>query len=322
MKPSSSGRRRLLQAVSLFSLAGAGPAGAQAPASAPAPTAPPAVPFEARVTREAELFRGPKPKQEDKAVLTAGHVLTVSKVESEQTWNGEKGLLVAVNPYAQSTYFTLLPWLQPLESGAVISEADAAALLFQKAPAGERAWCQRFAGRVLLPASAGAGKAGTFLYSASSDDACAGFVALVSGTGKGAKARALPRRGPIQSVVVHEVPGGGAPLLDVMEALRGKEISGSRRVFLSLERSGPREVLAVEVATDQLEKDSRRSVASTVAINPSGSGLDIEVRRTETRAVLATGAETRGAESVKRYRYEGGKLKALPAGAKPAAPKP
>jgi hypothetical protein len=328
MKPSSPGLRRLLQAVSLLTMAGVGPAGAQTPASVPAPSALPAVPFDARVTRDAELFRKAKPENEDVALLSPGHVLTVSKLEAEQMWKGETGLVVAVSPFPQSTYYTLLSRLEPLGPAAVISGTEAGALLFQKVPEADRAWCQRFAGRVLLPASAGAGKAGALLYSASSDDACAGYMALVSGTGKAAKARALARRSAILSVAVHEVPGGGPPLLDVTEALRGKGISGSRRTLLSLERSGPRELLAVELATDRLERDSRHSVASTVTLSPSGNGLELEVRRTETRAVLATGAETLLGESVKRYRYAGGKLKALPDTAKPAeaaapaAPKP
>jgi hypothetical protein len=310
MKPSTPALRRLLQAVSLLSLAG-GSAGAQAPASAPARDAPQAVPFDARVTRQAQLFRKVKPETEDVLLITPGHIVSVSRLDKEHTWKGETAPMAAVHPYAQGTYYMLSSYLQPVGPGEVVSDADAAAVLFQKAPEASRDWCKRFTGRLSLPA--GVGKAEALVYSAASDTACAGYLSLVSGTGKAAKARALPRRGVIQSVTVHEVPGGGPPLLDVLEALSGPGLSGSRRTLLSLERGGPRELLAVELERNQLEKDTRQSVNSTMALNPSSSGFDIEVRRTETRVILATGAETKGAESVKRYRYAGGKLTAQPA---------
>jgi hypothetical protein len=317
MKPSTRALRRLLQAVSLLSLAG-GSAGAQAPASAPVRAAPQAVPFEARVTRQTQLFRKVKPDTDDVLLITPGHIVSVSRLDKEQTWKGETAPMAAVHPYAQVTYYMLSSYLQPVGAGEVVSDADAAAVLFQKAPEASRAWCQRFTGRLSLPASGGAGKAEALVYSAANDTACAGYLALVSGTGKAAKARALPRRGAIQSVTVHEVPGGGPPLLDVVEALSGPGLSGSRRTLLSLERGAPRELLSVELERNKLEKDTRQSVNSTMALNPSSSGLDIEVRRTELQVVLATGAETKGAESVKRYRYAGGKLTAQPA----TAPKP
>ncbi|MBN1205536.1 MAG: hypothetical protein JXB05_11505 [Myxococcaceae bacterium] len=317
MKPFSRGPRRLLQAVSLLTLVGAAQAGAEPPTAAPSTPPPPAVPFDARVARDTVLFRKAKPGDDDVAPLSTGHILTVIKLEPAQTWGGETSPVGAVQPNAQSTFYTLLSRLEPLRPGQVVSAAEATALLSKQLPADGRSWCQRFTERMLLPASSGVGKAGALIYSSSSDDACHGYMALVSGTGKAAKARALPRRGPIESIIVHEVPGGGPPLLSVVEALRGAGISGSRRTLFSLSRGTPRELLAVEVATDKLEKDTRHSVASTVTFNPSGNGLDIEVRRTEMKVTLATGAESNKTETVKRYRYEGGKLTAAPASAKP-----
>ncbi|WP_324991387.1 hypothetical protein [Hyalangium sp.] len=303
--------------MSLLSLAG-GSAGAQTPASAPAKEAPPAAPYDARVISQTQLFRKVKPETEDIRLITPGHIVSVSRLDKEHTWKGETAPMAAVHPYAQSTYYMLSSHLRPVSPGEVVSDADAAAVLFQKVPDASRTWCQRFTGRLSLPASAGAGKAEALVYSAANDTACAGYLALVSGTGKAAKARALPRRGAIQSVTVHEVPGGGPPLLDVLEALSGPGLSGSRRTLLSLERGAARELLTVDLENNRLEKDTRQSVNSTMALNPSSNGFDIEVRRTELRVVLATGAETKGAESVKRYRYAGGKLTALPV----TAPKP
>jgi hypothetical protein len=314
-QPFTPGPRRLFPSVCLLSFVGAAQVGAQTPAAAPA--AAPAVPYDARVARDTALFRKAKPGDEDVIPLSTGHVLTVTRLEAAQTWGGETSPVAAVQPNAQSTFYTLLSRLEPLKPGQVITDAEASALLSKQLPAEGRSWCQRFTERMLLPASSGVGKAGALVYSASSDDACHGYMALVSGTGKAAKARTLPRRGPIESITVYELPGGGPPLLSVSEALRGAGISGSRRTLFSLSGGTPRELLAVEVATDKLEKDIRHSVSSTVAINPSGNGYDIEVRRTEMKVTLATGAESDKTESVKRYRYEGGKLKAAPAAAKP-----
>jgi hypothetical protein len=321
--------RRLLGAVSLLSLASAGPVSAEAPAGSPAaqatsstspapPTAStPALPFDARVTREIQLWRKAKPEKEDTVAVPPGRILTVFELKPEQTFEGEKSAVAAVRPHAQSTYYTLLAPLQPVAPGEVMTDAEAAALLFQKVPAANRAWCQRFAERYLLPASAGAGKAGVIIYSASADDACAGYLAVGSGTGKQAKAHAQPRRGPIMSVRVREV-AGSPPLMEVVEAVRGKGLSGWRRVLLSVERGTPRELLVVDEELHQLKGDTKDAVFSVVKMTPAGDGLGIEVRRTDAQVVLATGAEKARTESVKSYHYAGGKLTAVkqPAGGK------
>lgn len=312
MKSPSS--RRLLGAVSLFTLVGAGPVSAETPAASPAAPAPP---FDARVTREVQLWRKAKPEKEDMPLVPPGRVLSVFKLEPEQTFQGEKSPVAAVRPHAQSTYYTLLAPLQPLAAGEVMTDAEASALLFQKAPAANREWCQRFTERHLLPASAGAGKAGVLLYSASADDACLGYLALGTGSGKAARARALPRRGAVLSVNVREV-AGSPPLLELVEAVKGQGLSGWRRVLSALDRGTPRELLVVDEELHHLKGDTKLMVASAVTMTPGADGLDVEVRRTETQVVLATGAEKSRTESVKRYRYAKGKLNAV---AQPAAPK-
>ncbi len=309
--------RRLLGAVSLLTLVSAGPASAETPAASPAAPSTPALPFDARVTREIQLWRKAKPEKEDTVKVPAGRILTVFKLEPEQTFEGEKGPVAAVRTHAQSTYYTPPKPLQPVAPGEVMTDTEAAALLFQKVPAANRAWCQRFTERMLLPASAGAGKAGVILYSASVDDTCAGYWALGSGTGKAAKARVQPRRGPLLSVNVREVTGG-APLLEVVEAVKGEGLSGWRRILSSLERGTPKELLTVDEEIHQLKGDTKQAIFTAVTMNPSGDGLDLEVRRTETQVVLATGAEKARTESVKRYRYARGKLTEVtqPAGTK------
>lgn len=310
----------LLWKTCLIALMGTTPASAQAPTvpAVPAPSAAataklalPAVPVEARVVREAQLFRKKKPEVEDVLLTTPGHVFTVSELAPEQTWKGETTPIAQVHPYAQATYYMQLPALQPLRPGEVVTEAEAAALLFPKSLGEERVWCQRFTARLLLPASAGAGKGGALLYSASSDTACGGFMALVSGVGKVAKARALPRRGPLQSVTVHEVPGA-PPVLDVVESFASKDVSGRRRRLLSLTRSGPKELLAVELELHQPQGDTQHSVQSQFSLKPSPEGLDIEVERTEQQVKLATGAVASEKKEQKRYRYAAGKLTPRP----------
>jgi hypothetical protein len=269
------------------------------------------VPFEARVTREAQLFRKKKPEVEDVLLASPGHVFTVSELAPEQTWKGETAPIAEVHPYAQATYYMLLPALRPLGPGEVVTEAEAAALLFPKSLGEERAWCQRFTGRVLLPASAKGVKGEALLYSASSDTACTGYMALVSGVGKAAKARPLPRRGALQSVTVHEVPGA-PPLLDMVESLSGKDLSGRRRRLLSLERSGPKELLVVDLEVHQNKGETQHNVQSQLTLTPSAGGLDIEVARTEQQVALATGAVSAQKKEQKRYRYAAGKLTPRP----------
>ena len=315
MKSFVRGVCQLMKAVSFLTVAGASLAGASSQASTLV-SAPPAVPFDARVSSDTSLFRKTKPEEGDAVPFPAWHVLTVFKIEPERTWQGETAPMVAVHRHAQSTNYTLLSRLQPLAPGEVLSDEQAGVLLFQKVPEAHRSWCQRFTERVLLPGAAEAGKADMLIYSGSSDDACAGYMMLVSGTGKAAKTRALPRRGVIESISVHALPSG-PPLLDLLEAVRGPDHSGSRRTLLSVERSSLREVLAVDAELHQQGKDDRHSVVHAVALNPSGDGLDIEVRRTETRVALATDTEREHSESVKRYHYARGKLKALPDTATP-----
>jgi len=301
---------RLLGAVSLFTLVGAGPVGAETPASSPATPATPALPFDVLVTREIQLWRKAKPDKEDMPVVPAGRVLSVFKLEPEQTFQGEKSPVAAVRPHAQSTYYTLLTPLRPLAPGEVMTDAEAAALLFQKAPAANREWCQRFTERMLLPASAGAGKGGVIIYSASADDACSGYLALGSGSGKAAKARAQPRRGALQSVNVREV-AGSPPLMEVVEDVKAEGLSGWRRVLSSVERGAPKELLVVDEELHQLKGDTKQTVTGGVTMTPGADGLEVEVRRTEAQVVLATGAEKARTESVKRYRYAKGKLTAV-----------
>jgi hypothetical protein len=302
--------RSLLSAVSLLTLVGAGPVSAQAPAASPAKPSTPELPFDARVTREIQLWRKAKPADEDTVAVPPGRILTVFKLEPEQTFQGEKSPVAAVRPHAQSTYYTLLSPLQPLAPGEVMTDTEAAALLFTKVPAANRAWCQRFTERMLLPASAGAGKAGVIIYSASADDTCSGYLALGSGTGKAAKASVQPRLNTLISVNVREV-AGGPPLMEVVEAVKGPGLSGWRRRLSSVERGAPKELLTVDEELHQIKKDTKQTIASAVTMTPAGNGLDLEVRRTETEVVQATGAEKARTESVKHYRYEGGKLTAV-----------
>jgi hypothetical protein len=269
------------------------------------------VPFEARVVRETQLFRKKKLEQEDVLLTTPGHVFKVSELAPERTSQGETGPVAVVHPYEQATYYMLLSALKPLGPGEVVSDTEAGPLLFPKSLGAERAWCQKFTGRLLLPASAGAGKAGALLYSASPDTACAGYMALVSGVGKEAKARSLPRRGALQSVTVHEVPGA-PPLVDVVESLSGKDLSGRRRRLLSLTGSGLKELLAVELEVFQPKGGTQHRVQSEVTLKPSGEGLDIDVARTEQQVTLATGAVASEKKDQKRYRSAAGKLTPRP----------
>jgi hypothetical protein len=304
-----------------LTLVGAGPVSAETPAGSPAapatPSATPPLPFDARATRDIQLWRKAKPEKEDTVAVPAGRILTVFELKPEQTFEGERSPVAAVRPHAQSTYYTLLAPLQPVAPGEVMTDAEAAALLFQKAPAANREWCKRFTERMLLPASAEAGKAGVIIYSASADDACAGYLALGSGTGKEAKARAQPRRNALLSVHVREV-AGSPPLMEVVEAVKGKGLSGWRRILFSVERGTPRELLAVDEELHLLKGDTKQATFSVVKMTPGGDGLDIEVRRTETQVVQATGAEKARTESVKHYRYSRGKLTPVkqPAGTK------
>ena len=238
-------------------------------------------------------------------------MLTVSELAPEQTWKGEKAPIAEVHPYAQVTYYMLLPALRPLSPGEVMPEKEAAELLFPKSLGAERAWCQRFTGRVLLPPSTQGAKREALLYSASSDTACRGYMALVSGMGKAAKARTLPRRGAIQSVTVHEVPGA-PPLLDFVESFSGKDLSGWRRILLSLERSGPKELLAVELERYENKGETQHNVRTEVTLKPSAGGLDIEVARTKKQVALTTGAVSAEKTDQKRYRYAAGKLTPRP----------
>ena len=323
MKSPSGPSAPFLRKTCLIALLGTSTAGAQAPAAPPAqpapaaPTAPaakaalPVPPFEARVTRETQLFRKKSLKQEDVLLTTPGHVFKVSELAPEQKSQGETAPVAKVHPYAQATYYMLLSPLQPLGPGEAVTEAEAAELLFPKPLGSEREWCQKFTGRLLLPASAGAGKGGSILYSASPDTACAGFMALVSGVGKEAKARALPRRGALQSVTVHEVQGA-PPLLDVVESIAGKGISGRRRRLLSLTGSGTKEVLAVDLEVHQPKGGTQHSVQAEVSLKPSGAGLDIDVARTEQQVTLATGKVASEKKDQKRYRYAAGKLTPRP----------
>jgi hypothetical protein len=269
------------------------------------------VPFEARVVREAQLLRKKKLEEEDVLLTTPGHVLKVSELSPEQTFQGETAPVATVHPYEQVRYYMLASALKPLGPGEVISDAEAGALLFPKSLGAERAWCQKFTGRLLLPASAGAGKGGALLYSASPDTLCAGYMALVSGVGKEAKARSLPRRGALQSITVHEVPGA-PPLLDMVESIVGKDISGRRRRLLSLTRSEPKELLAVDLEVNQSKGGTQHSIQSKVLLKPSGEGLDIDVARTEQQVTLATGAVVSEKKDQKRYRYAAGKLTQQP----------
>jgi hypothetical protein len=269
------------------------------------------VPFEARVVREAQLLRKKKLEQEDVLLTTPGHVLKVSELSPAQTFQGETAPVATVHPYEQARYYMLASALKPLGPGEVVTDAEAGTLLFPKSLGAERAWCQKFTVRLLLPASAEAGKGGALLYSASPDTHCAGYMALVSGVGKEAKARSLPRRGALQTVAVHEVPGA-PPMLDVVESIVGKDISGRRRRLLSLTRSGPKELLAVEIEVHQSKGATQHRVQSDVTLKPSGEGLDIDVARTEQQVTLATGAVASEKKDQKRYRYAAGKLAPRP----------
>ncbi len=264
--------RKLLGTVSLLTLVGAGPVSAETPAGSPAAkpaSAAPALPFDARVTRDIQLWRKAKPEKEDTVAVPAGRILTVFELKPEQTFQGEKSPVAAVRPHAQSTYYTLLAPLQPVAPGEVMTDAEAAALLFQKAPSASREWCQRFTERMLLPASAGVGKAGVVLYSASSDDACAGYLALGSGTGKAARARAQPRRGPLLSVNVRDV-AGSPPLMEVVEAVRGQGLSGWRRILFSVERGTPKELLVVDEELHHLKGDTKLARRRRGEVHPRG----------------------------------------------------
>jgi hypothetical protein len=283
------------------------PAGSPAAPPASSKPATPPLPFDARATRDIQLWRKAKPEKEDMVAVPAGRILTVFDLKPEQTFQGEKSPVAAVRPHAQSTYYTLLAPLQPVAPGEVMTDAEAAALLFQKVPAANREWCKRFTERMLLPASAGVGQAGVILYSASSDDACAGYLALGSGTGKAAKARDQRRRNALISVNVRDV-AGSPPLMEVVEAVKGQGLSGWRRVLFSVERGTPKELLVVDEELHHVKGDTKQEVASAVKMTPAGDGLDLEVRRTDTQVVLATGAEKARTEEVKRYRYAGGKL--------------
>lgn len=269
------------------------------------------MPFEAVVAREAQLYRKKKLEQEDVLLATPGHVFTVSELGPEAKSAGETAPVAAVQPYAQATYYMLVTPLRPLGPGEVVTAAEASELLFPKSLGADRAWCQRFTSRVLLPASVGADKGGALLYSASSDTACGGYMALVSGVGKEAKARSLPRLSALESVTVREV-SGAPPLLDVVESITGKGISGRRRRFMSLTRSGPKELLAVDLEVLQPKGGTQHSVRSEVSLKPSGEGLDIDVARTEQKVTLATGAVASEKKDQKHYRYAAGKLTPRP----------
>lgn len=287
-----------------------GAADAQTPSAAPAQALPP-MPFEARIAREAPMFRKKKLDEDDVRLSSAGHIVTVSELAPEQTWKGETAPVAVVHPHAQATYYMLLPSLQPLSPGEVMTDEEAAALLFPASLGASRAWCQRYAERLLLPASANAGKGAVLLYSASSDTACAGYMALATGTGAEAQARPLPRYGALQSVTVREVPGS-PPLVDLVESIVGKDLSGRRRRWLSLGSSGTQELLAVELEQQQLNKGVQHRIQSQVSLKPAGKGLDIEVARTEQQVSLSTGVASGTKTRQKRYHYEAGKLLSKP----------
>ncbi|HSP77857.1 MAG TPA: hypothetical protein VLQ93_04985 [Myxococcaceae bacterium] len=268
----------------------------------------PEVPFDARLVKQTGLLRKPAPKPDDEVfLLPAGTVVRVTKLEPPHTWKEEKAPVALAKPDTQSTYYALRTWLQPLKPGEVVSDEVAAKLLFSEVPAARREWCMRFTRRVVLPAGAVPGGKGTLVYSAAVDDVCAGYLALVTGTGRSARVKARARRGPLATVAVLEVPEA-PPVLDVEESIRSGQESGMLRTLLGLGKPALSELLAVELERDTLGKESRHSVRSELKLEPSGKGLDVEVRRTEKQVVLSTGAEKALGEKVSRYRYEGGKL--------------
>jgi hypothetical protein len=280
------------------------PALGEPPAAKPPPEL--QLPFEARVVRRLELFRVPQARSSDMTEVAAGMVVTVSSWVGEKTWEGQSEQMVQVNLDGRSTYYALLSRLEPLKKGAVLTAAQAGGLLFSQAPKTRRSWCEQFARRLLLSSDG----SNLLLYSSSADEECAGYLAVVTDTGKGARVLARARRGPLQSVVLHPLPRGPA-LLEFEEFLPSSaRVTGSRRTFLGLGKPALKELLSVDTRRDELEQERKHSVLAEVEVKPSEQGLDIEVRRTEMQVALATGVESGHVRETRKYHYANGTLSA------------
>ncbi|HEX8436477.1 hypothetical protein [Archangium sp.] len=239
--------------------------------------------------------------------VAAGMVVTVSSWVGEKTWEGQPEQVVQVKLDGTSTYYALLSRLEPLKKGAgVPTTTEAAGLLFTKVPESRRNWCEQFARRLLVSSD----ESTILIYSGSADDECAGYLALVTdtGTAKGARVLAQARRGPVQSVVLHQLPQGPA-LIQLDESLPANaRVTGIRRTFLGLAKPALKELLSVDIRRDELAPEHKNSVLAEVEVTPSEQGLDIEVRRTELQVILATGAERSYVRQTRNYRYANGKL--------------
>jgi hypothetical protein len=275
------------------------------------------VPFEARAVQRLELFRGDKPKQNDMTEVAAGTVVTVLAWMDERTWEDKPEQVVQVKLDGLSTYYALRSRLEPMKKDAVLSTAQAGGLLFTQVPAARRKWCEQFTRRLLLSPD----DSRVLIYSASADDDCAGYLALVTDSSKGARVLARARRGPLQSMVRHPLPQGPA-VLEFEEFMQGNaRVTGIRRTFLGLGKPALKELLSVDIRRDELGQVNKHSVVAEVEVKPSQQGLDIEVRRTEMQVVLATGAERDHVRETLSYRYVNGTLSPRqPAMAKDAAP--
>lgn len=283
--------------------------GGTAPGKPPAPSVPPGfqVPFEARAVQRLELFRGREPKPNDMTEVSTSMVVTVSAWVGEKSWEGRPEQVVEVKLDGRSTYSALLSRLEPLKAGVVVSSAQAGELLFTQVPKARRSWCEQFARRLSLSADGSR----VLLYSGSADEECAGYLGLVANTERGPQVIARTRRGPLQSMVLHQVPRGPA-LLDFEEFLPGNaRVTSVRRTFLGLGKPAFKELLSVDSRRDELQQAFKHSVLAEVEVEPSEQGLDIEVRQTEMRVELATGAESDHVRETRSYRYANGRLSLL-----------
>ncbi|WP_375770012.1 hypothetical protein NR798_03745 [Archangium gephyra] len=261
------------------------------------------VPFEARSMRRLDLFRGSTPKKGDMTEVAADTVVTVLSLEGEQPWEGRSEQVVQVKLDSRSKYYTLLSRLEPVDISAGISAERAGELLFAQIPKARRSWCAQFARRLLLSE-----EPQTLVYSASADADCAGYLAVVSGSGKEARVLKRSRRGHLQSVAIHKVsqsPG----LLETEESFQeNARTSGIRRSFLGLGKPSFEELLVVDIRRDTLDEKLKHSVIAEVEVKPSDRGLDVEVHRKQLEVSLVTGVEKAHTREAQRYHYANGKM--------------
>lgn len=250
----------------------------------------------------------PEPDEPEEGYITAaaGTVVEVIGPHGIGKWEGKEVRYVQVKPDRQSHIFARVSDLEA--TPPPLSEDQTAELLFREVPQNQRAWCSRHTRRIwLLSPMAGADMVA---FSSSADEACYGWMALLAMREGKPVVLQSTRRGPLQSIFPRFVNGDA--LLDVLEGIHGRlDQTGVRRVFLNAQAPGLQELLAVDVALDEVSGKKRRSISSVVELEERGDGLVVRTSRTEMQISLVDGAESAVRKTNEGYLLRGGKVSSL-----------